>query len=127
MNLSAPDTLFLVVGLIDVGGIFICASIGIYLGYTKNTLFLKLFKNSRSLIPPDAMISGPYAKLRLTASISLALTFPRFFMKRGLSAHDLENFPPYLRRKLVALNRTMLGLSATMLILGALVTLGLLD
>jgi hypothetical protein len=69
---------------------------------------------------------GPWGKLVLVGSISGALTFPRFYLKRGsVSAEDLHNFPLQLKRKLVLLQWVGIVLLLTMVSIAAVAKLGL--
>lgn len=46
MTLSTADKLFLIVGLVDFGGLIACIGFTLYLAYTKMNILLGCFKNS---------------------------------------------------------------------------------
>lgn len=129
MSLSVPETLFLVVGLIAFGGMFVCLGIWLYLGYAKGDQLRELFKNSHPYITMGSgPHTGPQGKIRLVGSIGLVLALPRSFLKNGLvSAQDIDNFPPALRRKLVSLQWTAIVLLIIGVLLGFTAKFKLLD
>jgi hypothetical protein len=96
--------------------------IALYFGYTKTELLIGHFKNSSSTITNTVRIhTGPWGKLQLVGSACGVLTFPSFYIKHGiLSAEDFDNFPRPLRRKLVALQWSVIGSFAALAILIAL-------
>jgi hypothetical protein len=98
------------------------------LAYTKGDVFSEHFQNSSPLITVSARIDpGLRGKTRLVYSISSVVTFPRFFLKCDLvTAEDMDNFPHDLRRKLVLLQWTLLGIVAGMVLLGLIAMLGIL-
>ncbi|MBD0682418.1 MULTISPECIES: hypothetical protein [Pseudomonas] len=100
-------------------GIYIWIGIALYLGYTKGEELSAYFKNSSSLITVDThKHTGPFGKLQLIGGIASVVTFPRFFVKRGLvSAEDIERFPHPCRRKLIVLQWSVIGLLATLVFL----------
>lgn len=120
MSISVADALFLASGLMVFGGALVVFGTGFYLGYTKGDIFLELFPNSSSIITiPGHIDSGLLGKIRLVYSVSSVVTFPRIFLKHGvIAAEDLERFPSDLRRRLVALQWTLLTVLSGMMILG---------
>ena len=120
MSISVADALFLASGLMVFGGAFVVFGAALYLGYTKGDALLECFPNSSSIITIPAHVdSGLLSKIRLVYSVSSVVTFPRFFLKHGvIAAEDLERFPSELRRKLVALQWTLLTVLSGMMILG---------
>lgn len=127
MSLNTADKVFLAVGLIDFGGIFVWIGVCLHIAYTKMELMLDHLKNSSMLSSLTPLRhGGPWGKLVLVGSISGALTFPRFYLKRGsVSAEDLHNFPASLKRKLVILQWIGIGLLLTMVSIAVVVKLGL--
>lgn len=77
------------------------------------------FKKSSSLITLHThKHKGPFGKLQLVGGIASVVTFPRFFVKRGIaSAEDIEKFPPQLRRKLIFLQWSVIGLFTALVFL----------
>ena len=128
MNISVADALFLTSGLIVFGGALVVFGVALHLGYTKGDALSEHFQNSSPLITVSARIdTGLRGKTRLVYSISSVVTFPRFFLKRGMvTAEDLDNFPHDLKRKLVVLQWTLLGVLSGMVLLGLIVMSGIL-
>jgi len=128
MNIGIADALFLASGLIIFGGALVVFGVALHLGYTKGDILSEHFQNSSPLITvPVRIDKGLRGKTRLVYSISSVVTFPRFFLKRGMvTAEDIDKFPHGLRRKLVVLQWTHLGLLASMLLLGLIAMSGIL-
>nr|WP_180205843.1 hypothetical protein [Pseudomonas sp. SbOxS1]NYU06010.1 hypothetical protein [Pseudomonas sp. SbOxS1] len=100
-------------------GLYIWIGITLYLGYTKGEEMSAYFKRSSSLITLYTnKHKGPFGKLQLVGGIAGVVTFPRFFIKRGIaSAEDVENFPLPFRRKLIILQWSVIGLLTTLVFL----------
>jgi hypothetical protein len=98
---------------------FICIGIALYLSYAKGDLMSSHFKNSSSLLTFGIYRrTSLYGRLQLVGSISSILTFPGFFLKRGLAnAEDIDSFPLPLKRKLVMLQWSFIGLVVSMILL----------
>ena len=128
MSISVADALFLASGLIVFGGALVVFGVALHLGYTKGDVMSEHFQNSSPLITVAVRIDkGLRGKTRMVYSISSVVTFPRFFLKYGIvTAEDLNNFPHDLRRKLVALQWTLLGVLAGMVLLGLIAMSGIL-
>lgn len=127
MSLNTADTIFLVVGLVDFGGVFFWIGVCLHLAYTQMDLMLEHLKDS-VLLNTFAPLKqgGPWGKLVLIGSISSVVTFPDFYLKRGsVSSEDLRNFPTSLKRKLVVLQWSGLSLLIVMVCLGVIAKLGL--
>jgi uncharacterized membrane protein len=77
------------------------------------------FKNSSSLLTLGIYRrSSLYGRMQLIGNISSILTFPRFFLKRGLaSAEDIDSFPLPLKQQLVMLQWSFIGLVVAMVLL----------
>ena len=90
-----------------------------YLSYTKGDLMSSHFKSSSSLLAFGIYKSTSlHGRLLLVGSISSILTFPGFFLKRGLAnAEDIDSFPLPLKRKLVMLQWSFIGLVVSMILL----------
>ncbi|MBD0680198.1 hypothetical protein DM828_27340 [Pseudomonas umsongensis] len=127
MSVSVADALFLASGLVVFGGALVVFGVALHLGYTKGDVMSEHFQNSSPLITVAVRIDkGLRGKTRMVYSISSVVTFPRFFLKRGLvTAEDIDNFPHDLRRKLVVLQWTLLGVVAGMVLLGLIVMSGI--
>ena len=112
----------LVIG--NLGGVviicqFVCIGIALYLSYTKGDLMSSHFKSSSFLLALGIYRrTSLYGRLQLVGSISSILAFPRFFLKRGLAnAEDIDSFPLPLKRKLVMLQWSFIGLVIAMVLL----------
>ncbi|UVE43846.1 hypothetical protein KS461_20905 [Pseudomonas chlororaphis] len=126
MSLNTADKVFLVVGFIDFVGIFIALGICLHMAYTKMDVMLDHLQNSAVLSTLTTLRhDGPWGKLILVGSIASFVTFPNFYLKRGwVSAEDVLGFPAALKRKLVVLQWSGLGLLLVMTGLAAVVKLG---
>ena len=77
--MSTADKLFLVVGLIDFGGLIACIGFALYLAYTKMKVLLGYFQNSSAVISLATLsCSGPWGKLMVVGGIFGFVTFPEF-------------------------------------------------
>lgn len=121
MSLSAADKIFLVVGLMNFGGIFICLAVALHLAYTKMDFMLEHLKNCPAVMTQVPLRHGGlWGRLLLVGWISGVLTFPGYYLKRGgVSVEDLNNFPPPLKRKLKWIKWTSIALLAAMVFLFA--------
>jgi hypothetical protein len=101
---------------------FIWIGVALYMAYTKMDVMLGCLKNSSSVMSMASLRhGGPWGKLLLVGGVSGFVTFPGFYLKRGsINAEDVNNFPAPLRRKLVALQWTVIGLFAALALLVAL-------
>lgn len=127
MSLNTADKIFLAVGLIDFGGIFLWIGVCLHLAYTKMDLMLDHLKNSLLLNTLGPLRQGgPWGMLVLVGSISSVVTFPDFYLKRGkVNAEDLRGFPVALKRKLMVLQWVGLILLVIMVCIGVVAKLGL--
>ncbi len=126
MTVSLAEKLFMAVGLIDIGGIFIWLCICIHMGYTKMDVILKHVKNSpiHSALAPNGA-GGPLEKLRFIGNISSLLTFSRLHIKYGtINKGDLDDFPVSLKGKLVKLQWSGIALVVLMAVLAAVAQFG---
>lgn len=100
---------------------FIWIGVALYMAYTKMDVVLGCLKNSSSVMSMASLRhGGPWGKLLLVGGVSGFVTFPGFYLKRGsINAEDVNNFPAPLRRKLVALQWTVIGLFAALALLVA--------
>jgi hypothetical protein len=127
MSLNTADKIFLVVGLIDFGGIFLWIGICLHMAYTKMDLMLECFKKSSAVMTLVPLRhGGPWGKLLLIGGISGVVTFPGFYLKKGgLSPEDLRGVPAPLKRKFALLQWIGIWLVLVMVCMAAVVTLGL--
>ncbi len=104
---------------IPIAGLMIGNVIALYFGYTKTELLLDHFKNSSSTITNTVRIhTGPWGRLQLVGSACVLVTFPRFYIKHGiLNAEDFDTFPLPLKRKLIALQWSVIGSFAALAVL----------
>lgn len=123
MALSFADKIFLVVGLIDFGGLIACIGFTLYLAYTKMKVLLGYFQNSPAVISLAPLsYGGPWGKLMVVGGISGFVTFPDFYIKRDrISANDIRSLPSSLRFRLIVLQWSVIVLLLIMFFLAALV------
>ncbi|MCF4994634.1 hypothetical protein GIW70_21565 [Pseudomonas syringae] len=125
MSLDTPEKVLLTIAIVDLAGIFLSIGICLHLAYTKMDLMLDRLKNcSAIMVRTPLRHGGPWGKLLLVGGISGIVTFPNFYLKRGeLSSEDLTNFPIALKRKLVTLQWSLIGLLLVMISFGVSVKL----
>lgn len=111
-----------VCGVIFIGQ-FICIGTALHLSYTKGDIISSHFKNCSYLINTGIYNNSSfYGRILLMGNISSIVTFPKFFLKRGLvSAEEIGSFPRQLKRQLNILQWSFIGLLAAMVLL---VTIG---
>ena len=117
--MTIADVIFIsVCGLVIIGQL-LCIGAALYLSHTKGDLMSSHFKSSSSLLTLGIYKrSSLYGRMQLIGNISSILTFPRFFLKRGLaSAEDIDSFPLSLKRQLVILQWSFIGLIVAMVLL----------
>lgn len=103
---------------------FGCIIVALHMAYTKEDALLKHFKNSSVSAPMKH--SGLMGKLKFIGGISTLVTFPRIHLKHGrVSAEDLSNCPAPLKRKLVILQWSLIGLFGVLALLVAIEKSGL--
>ena len=119
MSLNTADTVFLCVGLICFGGMFIWIGGALYLAYTRMDEMLEYLKNcSAVMIRAPLRFAGPWGKLLLIGGISGIVTFPGVYLKHGgVCVEDLKEFPVPLKRKLAVIQWTGIILLSMMLTL----------
>ena len=105
MTLSTADTLFLVVGVVDISGLFAGVGYMLFLANTKMNILQRCFKNSWGVTGREEFgYSGVWRRIMIIGRISGYVTFSTFYINRGiLSADDLKELPASLKRKLIAL------------------------
>ncbi|WP_028620013.1 hypothetical protein [Pseudomonas sp. Ant30-3] len=122
MSISTADKIFLCVGLITFGGIFIVIGASLHLAYTKMDVMLDHLKNCPAvMIRAPFRNGGPWGHMFVLGAIMGVMTTPRLYLRDGgACVEDLKNFPVSLKRKLVILQWTgwalllaMVGLVAT--------------
>ncbi len=126
MTLSTSDSVLLTIALTDLTGIFVWIGVCLHLAYTKADMMLDHLKNSPAIMMWAPMQhGGPWGKLLLIGGISGLITFPNYQLKKGnLSAEDFAQFPTGLKRKLVTLQWSLIGLLLVMVSFGSAVMLG---
>jgi hypothetical protein len=112
VSLSTVDKVFLVVGLIDFGGIFIWIGVAMYLAYSKMELMLSHFKNSPTITVRIFLIrAGILGRLHIFGLMMGLMVMPGIFLRKGgVSAEDLKSFPADLKRTLVVMQWVNWGL-----------------
>jgi hypothetical protein len=102
-------------GLVLVG-VFIWIGVALHLAYTKIDVLLNHLKNCSAIMSRAPLrYGGPWGHLLLIGGISGIVTFPSFYLKRGeLSSEDLRNLPEALKRRLVVLQFSVIGLLIAM-------------
>ncbi len=108
-------------GLVLVG-IYVWIVVALHMAYTKKGMMLKLLRNcSADMGRIQLEHGGPMGKLRFIGEISGAATFPAFYLKHGGVAIDsLEHFPMPLKRKLIILHLSFMGLLVSLALFVAL-------
>lgn len=126
MSLSAADKIFLIVGLMNFGGIFFCLAVALHLAYTKMDFMLEHLKNCPAVVTQVPLRHGGiWGRLLLVGWISGILTFPGYYLKHGgVSVEDLNNFPLSLRRKLKLIKWTSIALLVAMVLIFVVRSLG---
>lgn len=105
------------------GAVIVCLYIWIgvtlHIAYTKLDLILEHLKNCTAIMNRVPLRhGGPWGKLMLVGGISGIIAFPGFYLNRGeLSPDDLRIFPQLLKRKLIILHWSVLGLLAALVVL----------
>lgn len=119
MSLSTADTIFLCVGVIDFGGIFIWFGFALHLAYTRLDEMLERLKNCQAITRCVSLgHRGLYGKILLIGGISSIVTFPGMYKRcGGVSTEDLNALPDHLKRRLVVMQWALLGLLALLLLL----------
>lgn len=122
MSISTADKIFLCVGLITFGGIFLVIGASLHLAYTKMDVMLDHLKNCPAvMIRAPFRNGGPWGNMFVLGAIMGVMTTPRLYLRDGgACVEDLKNFPVSLKRKLLILQWTgwalllaMVGLVAT--------------
>ncbi|WPN30606.1 hypothetical protein QMK54_02245 [Pseudomonas sp. P5_109] len=105
MTLSTADTLFLVLGVVDISGLFAGIGYMLFLANTKMDILQRCFKNSWGVTEGYAFgYSGVWGRIIIIGRISGYVAFSTFYIKRGLlSPDDLKELPVPLKQKLIAL------------------------
>lgn len=126
MSLSIVDKVLLALAVADIVGLIIWIGGCLYLAYTRMELMLSHLKNSVAVKNMELLRhGGPWGKLLLVGGISGCIAFPGFYIKRGqLDPQDIASFPNDLRRKLVRLYQSVIGLLLIMVSFGIAIQLG---
>ena len=127
MTLSTGDTVLLTIALADFIGIFLWIGVCLHLAYTQADVMLEHLKNSPAITTWAPILhAGPWGKLMFIGGVCGLITFPGYQLKKGnVSAEDLAGFPTALKRKLVFLQWSMIGLLLVMMTFGIAIKLGL--
>lgn len=105
------------------GAVLIAMSVWIavmlYVAYTKMDFILGHLKHCTAIrVRVPLRHGGPWGKLMLIGGISGIITFPGFYLKRGeMSLDDLQAFPSVLKRRLIFMHWSALGLMAALTLL----------
>lgn len=88
----------------------------LHVAYTKMDFILEHLKNCKAIMALAPLRhGGPWGNLMLTGGIAGIITFHGFYLRRGeLSIDDLQAFPPLLKRRLIIMHWSALGLMATL-------------
>jgi hypothetical protein len=105
VSLALADKIFLVIGVIDVVGIFICLGVALHMAYTRTYRLLDYFTNSPAVITLSPLRhGGPWGRLLMIGAISSYVTFSKNYIKRGsLGEVDFINLPGPIKLKLIML------------------------
>lgn len=103
MSLSALDTVFLTIALIDLGGMVLGLAMGLYLAYAKLDLMLEHLRHCPAvMVRAHLNNGGPAGRLFLLSGIIGVVTRPAIYLRDGGAVQeDLDNFPADLKRLLV--------------------------
>ncbi|MGO4309534.1 hypothetical protein AB4Z35_06570 [Pseudomonas sp. KB_15] len=114
-------------GLVLVG-LFLWNVTALYLAHTRMDLMLEKLKNCTAImVRAPLRHGGCWGKVLLVGGISGIVTFPGFYLKRGeLSIDDLQKFPVTLKRMLIVLQWSAIGLLTSLVLLVTLWKSGLL-
>ena len=120
MTLSTGDTVLLSIILVDFAGIFLWIGACLHLAYTQADKMLEHLKNSPAITTWGPIRQGgPWGKLMFVGGLCGLITFPSYQIKKGqLNAGDFAGFPAALKRKLVFLQWSMIGLLVVMVSFG---------
>lgn len=126
MTISTGDTVLLSIILADFAGIFLWIGVCLRLAYTQADVMLEHLKNSPAITTwAPLRQGGPWGKLMFVGGLCGLITFPGYQIKKGqLNAGDFASFPSALKRKLVFLQWSMIGLLVVMVSFGIVVKLG---
>lgn len=84
MSLNTPDKIFLCVGLIDFGGIFVWLGVTLHLAYTKMDLMLNHLKNGPAVMIRTTFKNGGLGgKLFLLSATMGVMTTPNIYLRDG--------------------------------------------
>ncbi|MBD9599612.1 hypothetical protein IB252_07255 [Pseudomonas sp. PDM10] len=116
------DSIEIVIGYssgVVIIAMFIWIVVMLHVAYTKMDFILDHLKNCSAItVRTPLRHGGPWGNLMLVGGISGIITFPGFYLKRGeLSPEDLQAFPRVLKRKLIIMHWSALGLLATLVLL----------
>ena len=100
--------------------IFALMGVFLYLGYMRVEEFLACLENCYAIQQRKfLMYCGPWGRIMLMGAIAGIVTFPGVFLKHGgVSKSDLDNFPFFLKRKLVVLHILSIALLVAGLLVG---------
>ncbi|KAB0494797.1 hypothetical protein [Pseudomonas vancouverensis] len=117
--MNTANLVFISLGGVFVVGVFLSLGSALYISYTKGDQISTHFKKGSTYLAHGIYRrSSFYGRVHLIGWISSALTFPQFFLKRGLvSAEEIDSFPFKLKRQLVILQWTFIGLFIAMVLL----------
>jgi len=126
MSLHVVDNVLLSIAIADLAGLVLWIGVCLHLAYTKMDLMLEHLKNCSAIMTRAPLRHrGPWGKLLLVGGISGIVTFPKFYLKRGvLNSEDLANFPAPLKRKLAVLQWSVIFLLLVMISFGVAVKSG---
>jgi hypothetical protein len=119
--MSTAEFIFGYLGGIVILGAFVWIGVALQMAYTKMDVILEHLENCPAIMARAPLKhGGPWGKLLLIGGISGIVTFPGFYLKRGeLNVDDLKNLPVPLKRRLVILQWSVIGiLSFTFLLWG---------
>lgn len=91
----------------------------LHVAYTKMDFILEHLKNCKAImVRAPLRHGGPWGNLMLAGGIAGIITFPGFYLKMGeLSLDELQAFPHLLKRKLIIMHWSALGLMTTLILL----------
>ena len=107
MSLSTVKDTFMVIVIINFAALILLNAVSLYIARTKIELILNSLKNSSiSLSLMMLWDGGLWGRIYMMGEVFGILRNPEIYIYQGkLNAKDIKNFPPDLKRMLLALHR----------------------
>lgn len=124
MSLSTVKDTFMVIVIINFAALILLNAVSLYIARTKIELILNSLKNSSiSLSLMMLWDGGLWGRIYMMGEVFGILRNPEIYIYQGkLNAEDIKNFPPDLKRMLLALHRYLKISGSIFICFGLLVT-----